>query len=443
MIELEGFEVLDNSRMTSTHRGLFILSSMGLFLDGYDLSIITLAMLVIPAQLSLTLTEHVLVNVSSFVGMAIGAPLLGWFADRFGRKVVFGMDLILFVVFAILSGLSVNFYMLFVSRLLLGVGIGGDYPISSTMLSEFAPVRNRGSLLIGMVGLYWVGSLMASAMNYAFAPFTDFWRYTFVIGGLMAIPIILLRLRIPESPRWLVSRGRYREAEESIERITGSRGLSIANGRPQRSKLSEIMRGRYALMAFFVFTAWFFFDVAAYGIGFYSPVILSELGFDRHIRLIAEGGMIIAVGAIVGYVVAFGLAENIGRRYLTIVGFLVMTVLLFLGSFVRISGPLKLIPFFFLFVLFEQWVGAVTLFYPAELFPTSVRSTVQGTSTAISRIGAIMGVVLFPYFSVFSSLEVFAFFSLVGLVIAIALAPETKRKSLEKIVQSMDVNAKL
>ncbi len=150
-------------------------------------------------------------------------------------------------------------------------------------------------------------------------------------------------------------------------------------------------------MAFFVFTAWFFFDVAAYGIGFYSPVILSELGFDRHIRLIAEGGMIIAVGAIVGYVVAFGLAENIGRRYLTIVGFLVMTVLLFLGSFVRISGPLKLIPFFFLFVLFEQWVGgAVTLFYPAELFPTSVRSTVQGTSTAISRIGAIMGVVLFP-----------------------------------------------
>ncbi len=204
VIELEGFEVLDNSRMTSTHRGgLFILSSMGgLFLDGYDLSIITLAMLVIPAQLSLTLTEHVLVNVSSFVGMAIGRPPCCWFADRFGRKVVFGMDLILFVVFAILSGLSVNFYMLFVSRLLLGVGIGGDYPISSTMLSEFAPVRNRGSLLIGMVGLYWVGSLMASAMNYAFAPpFTDFWRYTFVIGGLMAIPIILLRLRIPESPQ--------------------------------------------------------------------------------------------------------------------------------------------------------------------------------------------------------------------------------------------------
>ena len=85
--------------------------------------------------------------------------------------------------------------------------------------------------------------------------------------------------------------------------------------------------------------------------------------------------------------------------------------------------------------MFEQWVGAVTLFYPTELFDTSVRSTVQGIATAVSRTGAIMGIILFPLFSVFHSLSIFAVFSVAGLIVALLLAPETNKNSLEKNVE--------
>ncbi len=98
-------------------------------------------------------------------------------------------------------------------------------------------------------------------------------------------------------------------------------------------------------------------------------------------------------------------ADRFGRRFLTISGFAVMFVVLLMGSVIRISG-IFLVPFYFIFVLFEQWIGAVTLFYPTEIFPTGVRASAQGLATAVSRVGAIMGIVLFPLFPVFKSLRI-------------------------------------
>jgi MFS family permease len=440
---MESFEDLNSSRIGRAHVGLLVLASMGMFLDGYDLSVITLGILVIPRQLDFSKLQYLLVNVSSFAGMLIGAPLLGALADRYGRKTVFGVDLVLFVVFAVTAGLARSFGLLFASRLLLCVGIGGDYPISSTMVSEFAPVRSRGRLLFAMVGMYWVGTLFAGLINYLFAGHTDFWRYSFVIGGLLAIPVIALRFRTPESPRWLVSRGRIEEADRSRERITGLKRPP----RPQEAReagsqeagralrLGEVFRGRYALVTLFVLAAWFIFDVESYGFGFYIPLMFSELGFAGNYRHIAVGGMVVALGAILGYLIAILIAERVGRRYLTIIGFGMMFALLLLASLTQLRGVYKVVPFVFVFLLFEQWIGAVTLFYPTELFPTSVRSSVQGLATAVSRLGAILGVVVFPLVPIFHSLLVFALMALAGLVVAVVLAPETKQSSLEEIVR--------
>ena len=198
---MNNFNKLDTGKIGFQQKKLFTLSSMGIFLDGYDLSIITMAILVIPAQLDFTKMEYILVDISSFVGMLIGAPVLGLLSDRIGRKKIFGLDLIFFVVFAITAGLSNNFIELFLSRFLMGIGIGGDYPISSTMMAEFSPKKSRGKLLISMVGMYWLGAFVSSFVNYIFVVNAYFWRYTFIIGGLIAIPVILLRFkntRIPE-----------------------------------------------------------------------------------------------------------------------------------------------------------------------------------------------------------------------------------------------------
>ena len=410
---MSDFNQLDNGKIGFQQKKLFTLSSMGLFLDGYDLSIITMAILVIPTQLDFTKLEYILVDVSSFVGMLIGAPILGVLSDRIGRKKIFGLDLIFFVVFAITAGLSGNFIELFLSRLLMGIGIGGDYPISSTMMSEFSPKKSRGRLLISMVGMYWFGAFASSVVNYVFVIYPYFWRYTFIVGGLIAIPVILLRFEVPESPRWLASK---EKEEKNYDKY---------------NKKSP----KFYVMLIFVLLAWFIFDIAAYGIGFYYPVIFSTLGFKDQFRSIAEISMLISIGGISGYLIALPLADRLGRRFLIIAGFFIMSVLLIIGSVIKITG-LYTVPFFFLFVLFEQWVGAVTLFYPTELFDTTIRSSVQGLATSISRVGAILGIILFPLFPIFSSLSIFAAFSIIGLFLVIFLAPETKNRSLEKNVES-------
>ncbi|MEM0139078.1 MAG: MFS transporter [Ferroplasma sp.] len=406
---MDNFNAIDNAKIKPAQEKLFLLSSMGLFLDGYDLSIITMAILVLPHQLNLNELEYILIDISSFVGMLVGAPVLGYLSDRYGRKKIFGMDLLFFVIFAITAGLSGNFIELFLSRLFMGFGIGGDYPISSTMMSEFSPRRSRGKLLISMVGLYWFGAFIASVANYIFVSNAYFWRYTFILGGLIAIPVILLRFKIPESPRWLS----YNTSKKKDSHSLANRSSSFYK------------------MLFLVIAAWFIFDVAAYGIGFYYPTIFSTLGFKNQFHSIAEASMLISAGGMLGYVIALPLADKLGRRALLIMGFAIMSGLLIVGSIIHIIG-IYTVPFFFAFVLFEQWVGAITLFYPTELFDTSVRSTVQGLATAVSRAGAIMGIVLFPLFPIFSSLGLFAIIAVIGLIIVVFLAPETKNNTLEE-----------
>ncbi|CAC11478.1 inorganic phosphate transporter related protein [Thermoplasma acidophilum] len=437
------FDEMDNMRMRPFHRKMEILASMGMFLDGYDLSVIAMAILLMPIQLKFSKPEYILVNVSALAGMIVGAPLLGRLSDRIGRKKIFDIDLILFVVFAITAGLATNFWMMFISRFMLGVGIGGDYPISSTIVSEFAPVKRRGTLLYAMVGMYWLGSLFSGIMNYTFAFTYYFWRYTFIIGGIVAIPIISLRMQIPESPRWLVSQGRADEASKVIENITGKEpdlNEGVIEGKEERSvRFRDLFSSGFLSKTVFVLSVWFLFDVASYGIGFYYPTMMREIGLSASalntagLRVIAEIGMIVAVGAIVGYAVAMMLADRVGRRVLTLVGVFVMFALLFLGSMVKIVSLIPLVSFFFSFVLFEQWVGAATLFYPTELYPTNYRSTIQGIATSVSRVGAIMGVVVFPLYPIFHSMFLFATLMFVAFVITVLFAPETKKKPLEKI----------
>ncbi|MGC8609400.1 MAG: MFS transporter, partial [Thermoplasmata archaeon] len=321
------FDYMDRSGLKPFHTKMQLLASMGMFLDGYDLSVITMAVLLIPHQLDLSKLQYILVNISAFIGMIIGAPMLGKLSDKIGRKKIFGIDILFFTIFAIISGLSTDFYLLFFSRFMLGIGIGGDYPISSTMVSEFSPSDKRGKMLFGMVGMYWLGALFSGTMNYAFAYTMYFWRYTFIIGGLISIPIIFLRMQIPESPRWLVSHGRVNEAESVVYTITGkypdaSEGKVEMNAE-EKVSFRDLFRHRYVYITIFVLSVWFLFDVASYGIGFYYPLVISEIGLKSSIldtaglRTIAKSSILISLGAIVGYLVALPMADRLGRRFLT------------------------------------------------------------------------------------------------------------------------------
>jgi len=298
---------------------------------------------------------------------------------------------------------------------------------------------NRGKILMLMVGFYWVGILVSAGISYALiqAFGLDYWRYLFVISGLIAVPVILFRFEIPETPRWLRSKGRSEEAIMSMDKIGSSE--SVPSSRKTPEGLLSSMPRNVALSAFFVFTAWFLFDLASYPVGFYLPsVLFQQLGFQSNVTLVqillelSVFGAIISVGAIIGYIIAIIIVDRIGRRLLTIAGFAAMTILLGIYVVLRLSGG-NVVVFYFLFVMMEQWIGAVTLFYPTEIFPTRIRSTMQGTATMVSRIGAILGIFLFPYFSSQYLAFVFALLAcLAGLIVSLALAPETTGRTLEE-----------
>jgi PHS family inorganic phosphate transporter-like MFS transporter/putative MFS transporter len=434
------FDKVDQSRLTGRLALLIVLAAMGLFIDGFDLQGISVAnQLVLHGLFSETTLQYALVNISAFIGMAIGGVTLGIVADKRGRNLVFALDLVFFTVFGVLSGLVGNWWELFIFRFLMGIGIGGDYPVSSTILSEFAPKMNRGKILMLMVGFYWVGILVSAGISYALiqAFGLDYWRYLFVISGLIAVPVILFRFEIPETPRWLRSKGRSEEAIMSMDKIGSSE--SVPSSRKTPEGLLSSMPRNVALSAFFVFTAWFLFDLASYPVGFYLPsVLFQQLGFQSNVTLVqillelSVFGAIISVGAIIGYIIAIIIVDRIGRRLLTIAGFAAMTILLGIYVVLRLSGG-NVVVFYFLFVMMEQWIGAVTLFYPTEIFPTRIRSTMQGTATMVSRIGAILGIFLFPYFSSQYLAFVFALLAcLAGLIVSLALAPETTGRTLEE-----------
>lgn len=409
---------------SSTKLKAFFVSSAGFLLDGYDLSVISFAATFILKEFSLNTLEYGLLLASSLAGMIPGSILFGWLSDKMGRSKLMGLDLVLFLVFGITSAISQNFLELFISRFLLGIGIGGDYPVSSTLMSEMSPSKSRGRYLTGSVAMYWIGSGLSGLITLIFLPFGPyFWRYVFAIGGIISLPIIILRLRLSESPRWLASVGKIKTDEVPSPEIEnkGVKGFM------------DLFRGKILKITLFVTTVWFLFDVASYGIGLYYPYLLKEFAFPSSYEVIS-GTLAIAGAAVMGYVIAETMIDSLGRRVVLLVGLGSMTFLLYLGGFYHILGPI-LVPYFMSFVALEQWAGAVTLFYPTELFPTPIRSTGQGFATSFSRVGAVLGVVYFPQMDKMlgfsSSLIFFGSICLVALIISILMSKETAKIPLE------------
>ncbi|MCY0850061.1 MFS transporter [Sulfuracidifex metallicus] len=403
----------------------FFLSSGGFFLDGYDLSVISYALFFIKGEMSLNAAQEGLVSASSLMGMAIGAIIFGALSDKLGRKKLMGIDLFFFSIFALLSATSNNFLELFVSRFLLGIGIGGDYPISSTVVSEFSPTRSRGRYLMGSVSMYWIGTLFSAFMNLVFLPTGEqFWRYSFAMGGLLAIPIVVGRIKLSESPRWLASKG-----------LMKGEGIPTPEEENKGVTWRDLLKGKVGMTLMSLSAIWFLFDVASYGIGLYYPSLLHQFAFPSEYETL-YGTMLISVGAILGYAIAEVAVDSAGRRFTLMAGLGAMAFFLLLGGLISIRGA-GLVPYFMVFVAMEQWAGAVTLFYPAEIFPTSVRSTAQGVTTAFSRVGAVLGVFFFPsmvkYLGLSESLMLFGLTSAIALTVSAVAVKETKMRKLEDI----------
>lgn len=440
-------------------RKVVSLSAAGVFLDGYDLFIISVALIYVESQnwlapSTMGAIQLGLLQSSALIGMFFGALFLGRFADRVGRRTLYIIDLIFFVFFGFLTSLATNIDQLIIFRLLLGIGIGADYPVSSTYVAEFSPKQQRGRLVTRTFMFWGIGSLVAALVGFSVGRFDfiylfgmkiDTWRIMLASGVVPAVVVLILRHTMPESPRWLIANGRSADANKVIQDIKDKYGLDyskdLASVEPERKgRVSELFNNAYRKRTMFAWIPWFFMDIGVYGVGISIPSILEKVGFggttiqDKVHAIL--GTIVLDVIVLVGFIVALMVIERLGRLRLQEIGFVGMAVSAFIFALTFGNGIYVMLITLAAYQFFEN-VGPnlTTWIVPTEIFPTRLRATAQGTSSAFSRLGAVLGTLMFPIIELYygwNNLFILVFiFMLLGGLFTWLLGTEARGLSLE------------
>jgi len=451
---------LDSARIQRFHFRTILVAGMGFFSDAYDLFVISLVLPILVALApggAIGKTELAFLGSAALMGAAVGQLFFGWLGDRLGRRKVFALTLTVMAIAAIGSALSTpigglsTVTVLILWRFVLGVGVGGDYPISATIMSEYSNVQSRGRLVASVFAMQGFGLLVGAGTSLAvvfLAPSLDLsWRLILGLGAVPAILTIYFRTRMPETPRFSLAQGAVGEAARTVGSITGVSVAPTGPARASRVPLRQFFR-TYGLLIFGTASTWFLLDVAFYSTNIFNPIILKEIGFAnaasypplQQVRLLAEGNVLIALFASVpGYWAAVALIDRVGRRPLQYIGFGVMAAAFLTLSF-GWGSLVGIIPAFlaiygltFFFANFGP--NTTTFVYPSEVFPTAFRTTGHGIAAAAGKIGAVVAVFVFASFYVVYGLPWFfgllAVVSFVGFVLTLALLPETSQRSLE------------
>lgn len=407
--------LLDEARLTRTHVRIWLLAAMGVLLDGFDLFILGVALPLIEEDLGPSDVEVGLLTGAAVIGAVVGASTLGRLTDRIGRTRVFVIDIAMFVVFAVASGLAWNVWSLIAFRFLLGIGVGADYPISASYVAEIAPLRHRQRLLVGAFAFQAVGMLLGAAVGVVVLnvePDVGAWRWMLAIGAVPALIIAVLRIGVPESPRWLAGQGHKDEAAEVVSLLIGRRVPPEAIAEPTPEvPMRELFRGTLRRRTILSTVPWFFMDIATYGVGVFTPTILAALAlsgpdstFIADDIASAEGSAVLDLFLVAGFTIAIAVITRVDRLKLQMVGFGGMIAGLCLLAVAVAggdgTGDDHLVLVFAGFILFNLLMNAgpnaTTYLVPAEVFPTRVRATGHGLAAACGKTGAAVGLVLFP-----------------------------------------------
>lgn len=424
---------IDDVAMTPFLRKIVFFSSGGSFLDGYVLALIDVALTQITPLFDLTETWSALIGASVFLGILIGTVVGGYLTDLIGRRVMFIIDLIAIAAFSIFSVFAADPLSLVIARFFIGVFVGADYPIATSMIAEFTPTHHR-SISMGMVSAAWyLGATAAAFVGYALYAYDDGWRW--MLGSAVIPCVILLvgRHNIPESPMWLNQHGRSEEANAIVARVYGEDVVLEYEEPSAKVPIMVLFRGGYGKRIVFLGVLTLCQVVPMYAIYTFGPQIMTEFGLGAGQEAIL-GESAVSLFFLVGTFPAMFWLNSLGRRRLLIVSLALMTIgMMILGLFPT-APALVIIAAFGLYAFFSGGPGILQWLYPNELFPTSVRASAVGVSIAISRLGTIAATYSLPImlssFGVGPTMLSASGLLLLGLVLSIFMAPETKGKSL-------------
>ncbi|GAB2741554.1 MFS transporter [Kitasatospora kifunensis] len=399
------------------------LVAFGEFVDGYDLLVMSCALVFLTPAFALTALDKGVLGAASFVGAAVGALVFGDLTDRFGRRAIFVLNLVLFVVSALASAFVSNVPELVVARLLVGIGVGMDIPTSSSFLAEVAPRGRRGRISGSLPNAMWLlGAITSAGVAIALQGHADGWRWLFGLAAVPALLVLAARQLLPESPRWLQSQGREAEARALYADLGLEPPAHVApagaDGAARGYRALFGRRYRTRTLAFALF-------FAANGLGggvstIAGPLFLAAAGLDKSqtMQFTLYGFLVGLAAVLLGAL----LIDRINRRWFgvaTALGALVFTQLLAWGG----KENHTLVFTCWLAFTFFTWIGPGTLawVWSAELFPTALRGVGVGFTQAAGRLAIAVTAGFGPTVISAWSLHAVALFSAAYLVCALVL----------------------
>ncbi|MFG0533743.1 MFS transporter [Pseudomonas sp. yb_2] len=430
---------IEDVPLNSFHKLLTLRSGGGSFVDGYVLSIIGVALAQITTSLSLSSFWEGLIAASALIGIFFGGFLGGWLTDRLGRKRLFFVGPILFILASVAQFWSDSAEAIFIFRLVIGIAVGIEYPVATSLLVEFMPKKYRGPRLAMLTILWFAGAAAAYIMGELIlrTGSEEAWRWVLASSAVAGLALFIVRVGTPESPRWLLNKGRTQEAEQVVKSVYGN-DFSLKN-LPEESpnyKISvwSLIYSGYAKRMLFIIVFWTCCIVPLFAVYAFAPKVLAAMNVKG--ESISIGSILITLFFVVGCLVSTRLINVVGRRNLLLYSFAVSGLaLLGLGASDDNSG-MWILAFFAIYALFIGGAQVLTLVYPNEIFPTEIRAFAVGAGTSISRIGAAVGTYLVPMslasLGIAQTMYVAAGITFFGLLLSWMLAPETRSLNLQQ-----------
>lgn len=436
---------LDALPVGRVHRKVVVAIGLGLFFEVYEIFLSSSIATALKTEFHLGGTTLALIMASSFLGMFIGAAAFGRIADRIGRRKAFMLNLMWFSVCSLLAAIAPNPALLVAARFMAGIGIGAEYPVADSYLSDVLPKAHRGRLA---AWAYTCSFLAVPALGFLALGLSgrtvlgvDGWRVLLLVGAVGAVFVLLMRRGLPESPRWLAAQGRTHEAEAALATFATGSGVVPASVAPAVRESSDVStkpvarlrqapyRGRLAMLAVFHL----FQPFGYYGFGTLATLVLVARGFDVTSSLLFTA--VSFFGYPLGSLLSIPLLGRIERKFLVLISAAAMA-----GcgiAFAVVSSPALIVAFGLLTTAAANVFSNIYHVYQAEIFPSDVRATAVGWTYSLSRLSsAALPFVLIPVLDAHGATAMFAVV-VAALIAAIAAlvpcGPRTTGRSLEEI----------
>lgn len=422
----------DDLKFSSIHRRILLWGSGGPFLDGYVLVMIGVALEQLTPALKLDADWIGLLGAGTLAGLFVGTSLFGYISDKVGRRKMFLIDIIAIGVISVATMFVSSPVELLVMRVLIGIVIGADYPIATSMITEFSSTRQRAFSISFIAAMWYVGATCADLVGYWLYDVEGGWRWMLGSAAIPCLLILIGRFELPESPRWLLRKGRVKECEEMMIKLFGE-PVAFDEEQPQQTRFRDLFNRRH-----FPFCSVCCRHLDLPG----DPNV-------RHLHLwsanrwfvgigvgknAALGNVVISLFFMLGCIPPMLWLNTAGRRPLLIGSFAMMTLALAVLGLIPDMGIWLVVMAFAVYAFFSGGPGNLQWLYPNELFPTDIRASAVGVIMSLSRIGTIVSTQALPIFinnyGISNTMLMGAGISLFGLLISVAFAPETRGMSL-------------